>query len=180
MQLSGSFRSEGRKSPRSNEFIKSLNSSTHILRKRPSSFSSSKEERREKSGNFFSSRRTHETKRTNERRPGSKTILLIQHPRSACYIGSKGAFTRDGTIGFTRRILRAAKVRLALFISYRETEGDPSIHRMHPSRPISRGRGANLVRLSERRFGKQPGEILSRTTSKTKNDVIPRRLESTR
>lgn len=58
---------------------------------------------------------------TNEvevRRPGSKTILLIQHPRSVDYIGTKGAFTRDGTIGFTRRILRAAKVRLALFISY--------------------------------------------------------------
>lgn len=34
----------------------------------------------------------------------------------------------------------------------REIEG-PSIHRMHPSRSISRVREANLVKLSERRSG---------------------------
>lgn len=46
----------------------------------------------------------------------SRKVLLIPRPGSPGYIGDNGAFAHDRTIGFTRRILQAAKVYFVCII----------------------------------------------------------------
>lgn len=67
--------------------------------------------------------------------------VLIQRPRSAPYIGGKGRSHATEHNWFHSVNLLEQRKYLVLFISSVEIE-DPSIQRMHSSRPISRVREA--------------------------------------